>query len=86
MSAVEWRRKSDAAHNLMTVQCARAATFNAATIGMHAWTIAKTFNRMRPGCDFRGLTKASLREVFVSGELANKPGSELRRFLSTSRG
>jgi hypothetical protein len=63
-------------------QSYRKAAFNAATAGMHAWTIAKAFNRMRPGMDFRGCTKTRLREVFVSGELAERSASELRRFLA----
>lgn len=56
----------------------RRATFKAATIGMHAWVIAKVCNTLRPGWDFRGCTKKQLREEFASGDLAHVSGREFR--------
>lgn len=59
-------------------QAARAVTMKAAAGGLTAYQLAKACNRMRPGVDFRGLTKRKLYDEFAKGMLRGYTGQQLR--------
>jgi hypothetical protein len=56
----------------------RYANFTSAVKGLSNWQIAKCFNVLDSGSDYRGMNKTTMAQHFIDGDMSHVTGEQLR--------